>query len=77
MLIVDGALNMRHLLTGGGMTVALNDVILLSKLLGPETVPSLHGHDAVLNQISRFHWARKQSSSHINILAMAVYAVRC
>jgi len=33
-LLAGDALNMRHPLTGGGMSVALNDVVLLTELLG-------------------------------------------
>ncbi|KAK8561173.1 hypothetical protein V6N12_048247 [Hibiscus sabdariffa] len=34
-LLIGDALNMRHALTGGGMTVALSDVVLLRDLLRP------------------------------------------
>ena len=33
-LLAGDALNMRHPLTGGGMSVALNDVVILTELLG-------------------------------------------
>lgn len=33
-LLAGDAMNMRHPLTGGGMTVALNDAVLLTQLLG-------------------------------------------
>jgi squalene monooxygenase len=75
LLFLGDALNMRHPLTGGGMTVAFNDVLLVSKLLAPGNVPSLDDSTAVLEQIGRFHWARKRSSSLINILAMALYSL--
>ncbi|GFF56609.1 probable squalene monooxygenase [Aspergillus lentulus] len=75
LLFLGDALNMRHPLTGGGMTVAFNDVLLISKLLAPGNVPSLDDSRAVLQRIGRFHWARKRSSSLINILAMALYAL--
>ncbi|GIJ91900.1 squalene epoxidase [Aspergillus pseudoviridinutans] len=75
LLFLGDALNMRHPLTGGGMTVAFNDVLLISKLLAPEIVPSLDDSYAVLEQIGHFHWARKRSSSLINILAMALYTL--
>lgn len=75
LLILGDALNMRHPLTGGGMTVAFNDVLLISKLLAPDNVSSLDDTSAALQQIARFHWARKQSSSLINILAMALYSL--
>lgn len=75
LLFLGDSLNMRHPLTGGGMTVAFNDVLLISKLLAPENIPSLDDSNAILEQIGRFHWARKQSSSLINILAMALYSL--
>ena len=66
---------MQHPLTGGGMTIAFNGVLLISKLLSPANVPSLDDSSAVLKQIGRFHWARKQSSSLTNILAMVLYTL--
>lgn len=57
------------------MTVAFNDVLLISELLAPENVPSLNNSKAVLKQIARFHWDRKQGSSLINVLAMALYTL--
>ncbi|KAL0930692.1 squalene epoxidase [Colletotrichum truncatum] len=75
LVMIGDALNMRHPLTGGGMTVAFNDVVLLSRLLAPEIVPSLDDSAAVLKQMARFHWTRKQGSSIINILAMALYSL--
>ena len=75
MIILGDAMNMRHPLTGGGMTVAFNDVVHISRLLSPEQVPSLEDTSAVLAALSRFHWVRKDSSSVINILAMALYAL--
>ena len=34
MVILGDAMNMRHPLTGGGMTVAFNDVVLLRGVVG-------------------------------------------
>ncbi|KAJ5388598.1 squalene monooxygenase [Penicillium cosmopolitanum] len=75
MMILGDALNMRHPLTGGGMTVALNDVCVIRELLSPEVVPDLGNTTLVLKQLARFHWARKNSSSVINILAQALYSL--
>ncbi|RJE24097.1 squalene [Aspergillus sclerotialis] len=75
LMILGDALNMRHPLTGGGMTVALNDVVLLRELLSPEKVPNLADTSKVLNQLSNFHWRRKNFSSVINILAQALYSL--
>lgn len=75
MIILGDAMNMRHPLTGGGMTVAFNDVVLLSELLSPENVPHLDDTKLVLRQMSTFHWRRKSLTSVINILAQALYAL--
>ncbi|KAF8473274.1 ERG1 squalene epoxidase [Kalaharituber pfeilii] len=76
LLIVGDAMNMRHPLTGGGMTVAFNDAVLLRELLSPENVPDLEDLAEVASSLSDFHWRRKGAdggSSVINILSMALY----
>lgn len=73
--LLGDALNMRHPLTGGGMTVALNDVVLLKSLLDPATVPDLDNTELVLIQFRRFHWQRKNLTAVINILAQALYSL--
>ncbi|MCJ1362038.1 Squalene epoxidase [Acarospora aff. strigata] len=75
MIMLGDAMNMRHPLTGGGMTVAFNDVVLLRDLLKPEAVPDLGDTKAVLRQMSTFHWRRKNLTSVINILAQALYSL--
>ncbi|KAF2497436.1 squalene epoxidase [Lophium mytilinum] len=75
MIILGDAMNMRHPLTGGGMTVAFKDVVLLRQLLSPENVPALDDTNVVVKQMQRFHWKRKHGSSVINILAMALYSL--
>ncbi|KAL1967705.1 hypothetical protein VTN77DRAFT_2962 [Rasamsonia byssochlamydoides] len=75
LIILGDALNMRHPLTGGGMTVAFNDVVVLRDLLSPEKVPTFADTDRVMKQMSKFHWKRKSFASVINILAQALYAL--
>ena len=75
MVMLGDAMNMRHPLTGGGMTVAFNDVVLLKELLNPEVVPDLGNTKLVLKQMERFHWRRKGLTSVINILAQALYSL--
>lgn len=74
-VVLGDAMNMRHPLTGGGMTVAFNDVVLLAELLAPERVPDLSDTKAVQAAMKEFHWQRKGLSSIINILAMALYSL--
>ncbi|WQF80196.1 Putative FAD dependent oxidoreductase, squalene epoxidase, FAD/NAD(P)-binding domain superfamily [Colletotrichum destructivum] len=75
MLLLGDALNMRHPLTGGGMTVAFNDCVILSDLLHPSRVSDLADPVAIKNVMREFHWRRKSLTSIINVLAMALYAL--
>jgi len=68
---------MRHPLTGGGMTVAFNDAVVLRDLLSPEKVPRFADTKLVMKQMSSFHWERKRFASVINILAQSLYSVFC
>jgi squalene monooxygenase len=75
LVLLGDAMNMRHPLTGGGMTVALNDVVLLRDLLSPEKVEDLADTKLVLQQMRTFHWQRKNLTAVINILAQALYSL--
>jgi squalene monooxygenase len=73
LIMVGDASNMRHPITGSGMTVALKDAVLLASLLNPADIPHLNDSDAVLRAMRRFHWKRKTYSASLNILAQALY----
>jgi len=75
LIVLGDALNMRHPLTGGGMTVAFNDVVILSELLNPSRVAQFDDTKAVLAAMQTWHWRRKRLTSVINILAQALYAL--
>lgn len=75
LIFLGDALNMRHPLTGGGMTVAFNDVLVIKDVLSPENVPDLGDTKKVMWQMSLFHWKRKDLTSIINILAQALYSL--
>ncbi|KAH6856670.1 squalene epoxidase-domain-containing protein [Chaetomium sp. MPI-CAGE-AT-0009] len=74
-ILLGDAHNMRHPLTGGGMTVALNDAVLLASLLSPTQIPTLAHHAAVRDAMAAFHWRRKSLTSIINVLAQALYSL--
>lgn len=74
-LLLGDAMNMRHPLTGGGMTVAFNDVLLLAEVLAPEKVPDLAQAEKVAEAMKVFHWRRKAWTSIINVLAQALYSL--
>lgn len=74
MLLLGDAMNMRHPLTGAGMSVALNDTLLWRELL--RKVSDLTDHSAILDCSKKFLWQRKMSHSFvINILAQALYSL--
>ncbi|KAI3645156.1 hypothetical protein MP228_011320 [Amoeboaphelidium protococcarum] len=76
LLLLGDAWNMRHPLTGGGMTVALNDVVLLKELLVDVknvSWKSRAGKALLKEQFPLLYYNRKFYSSAINILAMALY----
>lgn len=73
LVLLGDAWNMRHPLTGGGMTVALNDVYLLSTHLA--RVPDLADWALVKAELDQIYWERKGLASVINILAQALYAL--
>ena len=56
-LLMGDAFNMRHPLTGGGMTVALSDIVLLRNLLAP--LKSLHDASALCGYLEKFYTLRK------------------
>lgn len=70
-ILLGDAWNMRHPLTGGGMTVALSDVVLLAPML--VAVPDLADWHSVTEVLHRWHWARKPLAATINILSIALY----
>ncbi|XP_007188946.1 squalene monooxygenase [Balaenoptera acutorostrata] len=71
-LLLGDAYNMRHPLTGGGMTVVFNDIKLWRKLL--KGIPDLYDDAAVFQAKKSFYWTRKTSHSFVvNILAQALY----
>ncbi|XP_057416902.1 squalene monooxygenase SE1-like [Lotus japonicus] len=68
-LLIGDALNMRHSLTGSGMTVALADIVLLRNLLRP--LHDLHNASAICKYLESFYTLRKPMASTINTIATA------
>ncbi|KAF2323945.1 hypothetical protein GH714_004186 [Hevea brasiliensis] len=74
-LLMGDAFNMRHPLTGGGMTVALSDIVVLRDLLKP--LRDLHDAPTLCRYLESFYTLRKPVASTINTLAGALYKVFC
>ncbi|TRM55843.1 squalene epoxidase-domain-containing protein [Schizophyllum amplum] len=76
-ILVGDAYNMRHPLTGGGMTIGLHDALILSRLLGELAAPKRRAPFASwprINDVLRtWYWQRKPLSSTIDILSVAPY----
>ncbi|KAI8991646.1 squalene epoxidase-domain-containing protein [Mycotypha africana] len=74
-ILLGDALNVRSPLTGGGMTVALEDVLTVRDLLSKENIPSFTESELIIQAMDAFHWKRKRYSACINCLAMSLYSV--
>lgn len=74
-ILIGDSLNMRHPLTGGGMTVGLNDVVLLAKLLHPSQVADFLDHKLIAKKLRQFHSKRKKLDAVINTLSIALYSL--
>ncbi|KAF8404831.1 hypothetical protein HHK36_009720 [Tetracentron sinense] len=74
-LLMGDAFNMRHPLTGGGMTVALSDIVVLRNLLKP--LQDLNDASSLCKYLESFYTLRKPVASTINTLAGALYKVFC
>ncbi len=72
--LLGDAWNMRHPLTGGGMTVCLWDVVHFSKFIQDSHI-SLSDDSGLKSIGKQLHWKRKERSSVINILAQALYSL--
>ncbi|KAJ7240481.1 squalene epoxidase-domain-containing protein [Mycena rebaudengoi] len=70
-ILLGDSWNMRHPVTGGGMTVALNDVVILRSLLG--SIPDFRDWERTRRLFRRWHWRRKSLASTVNILSFALY----
>ncbi|KAL9461202.1 hypothetical protein AB3S75_004242 [Citrus x aurantiifolia] len=72
-LLMGDAFNMRHPLTGGGMTVALSDIVVLRNLLKP--LHDFNDAASLGRYLESFYTLRKPVASTINTLAGALYKV--
>lgn len=70
-ILIGDSWNMRHPLTGGGMTVALSDIVVLRPLLA--SVSDLSDWNQVKHALNRWYRGRKPLASTVNILSVALY----
>jgi squalene monooxygenase len=74
-VLIGDSWNIRHPLTGGGMTVAFADALLLSGLLGQvlDREEELSNWEAVSDVLHQWFWERKGLAPTINVLSVALY----
>lgn len=70
-LLMGDAFNMRHPLTGGGMTVALSDIVVLQNLLKP--LRNLNDAPALCKYLESFYTLRKVSSFLIQAFCPSMF----
>lgn len=72
-VMLGDALNMRHPLTGGGLTAVFSDVQILSRHL--LTMPDFDSPEIVFEKIKAYYHDRQHTNANVNILANALYEV--
>ncbi|CCK71681.1 squalene monooxygenase KNAG_0H02660 [Huiozyma naganishii CBS 8797] len=72
MCVIGDALNMRHPLTGGGMTVGLHDVVLLMDKIGDL---DFSDRATILDELLDLHFERKSHGTVVNVLSIALYSL--
>ncbi|KAG1836885.1 squalene epoxidase-domain-containing protein [Suillus subalutaceus] len=66
--LLGDSLNVRHPLTAGGMTVALNDVVIISDLLAH--IENFGNWDEISAVLRKWHHMRKSLAHIINVMSM-------
>jgi squalene monooxygenase len=72
-VMLGDALNMRHPLTGGGLTAVFSDIQILSGHL--LAMPNFHNTDLIYQKIEAYYRDRQHANANLNILANALYGV--
>ena len=72
-VMLGDALNMRHPLTGGGLTAVFSDIQILSRHL--LAMPDFSNTDLIHEKIEAYYCDRQNANANLNILANALYGV--
>ncbi len=72
-VMLGDALNMRHPLTGGGLTAVFSDIQILSTHL--LAMPDFNNTDVIHEKIEAYYRDRQNANANLNILANALYGV--
>jgi squalene monooxygenase len=72
-VMLGDALNMRHPLTGGGLTAVFSDIQILSAHL--LAMPDFYNTDLIHKKIEAYYRDRQSANANLNVLANALYGV--
>ena len=72
-VMLGDALNMRHPLTGGGLTAVFSDIQILSAHL--LAMPDFYNTDLIHDKIEAYYRDRQHANANLNVLANALYGV--
>ena len=72
-VMLGDALNMRHPLTGGGLTAVFSDIQILSAHL--LAMPDFYNTDLIHKKIVAYYRDRQNANANLNVLANALYGV--
>ncbi|KAF5318349.1 hypothetical protein D9611_014224 [Ephemerocybe angulata] len=72
-ILLGDSWNMRHPITGVGMSVALRDVVYLRKAFC--NFESFENWEDVSSAVRKWHWDRKFHASTLNILSAGLYGI--
>ncbi len=72
-VLLGDALNMRHPITGGGITAVFSDVQILSTHL--MNMPDFNDSELIQNKVQMYYRDRKLANANVNIMANALYGV--
>ena len=72
-LLMGDAFNMRHPLTGGGMTVALSDIVLLRDMLRP--LHNFQDVSSLCDYLQAFYTRRKVSDSILQSIQFCIFFI--
>jgi len=72
-VMLGDALNMRHPLTGGGLTAVFSDIQILSTHL--LAMPDFYNTDLIHDKIEAYYRDRQHANANLNVLANALYGV--
>ncbi len=75
LLMIGDAMNMRHPLTGGGMTVCFKDIVTVVEALNKKEFPDFTDVDMVLTALEAWHFDRRKYAASINILSFALFSL--